>query len=218
MNWTAGLDPKTGMPVEYNPNALIQSYANNKSMVVGDPMSSQNVCPYFYGMPTLMPPTYDARRQVAYIGAQEGCFSQNRETNAPKESFVGGNVPGGGGGREIVGNTVGAVWAIDARTSGLIAKANLPYAIYSGTLGTAGDLLFMAQEDGKFMALDKDTLSELWSFNMGTPMAAPPITYMVDGKQYVAILAGGQQGIGNIGGKPELNLLPIMPAMVVFGL
>ena len=216
VNWTAGLDPKTGMPVEYNPNALIQSYANNMSMVAGDPDSAQNTCPYFYGMPTLMPPTYDSRRQMAYIGAQEGCFSQFLAEAYPHDpaQFLGKRF----GGRESsINRSIGAVFAVDARTGTLVNKVNMTYSIYSGTLGTAGDLLFMAQSNGKIMALDKDTLSELWAFNSGTPISAPPISYSVDGKQYIAILTGGQNHRG-LQGQAELALLQRSPSVIVFGL
>ena len=215
VNWTAGLDPKTGMPVEYDPSALIQSYANNSSLVAGDSSSAQNVCPYFYGMPTLMPPTYDAKRQMAYLGAQEGCFSQVRDEPAEKKWEPGYSA----GGAERTHNQVnGAVFAVDGRTSQLVMKANLPYSIYSGTLGTAGDLLFMGQTDGKFMALDKDTLSELWAFNTGTPLSSPPMSFSVGGKQYVAILAGGQSNLSGISGQEELGLLGQAPAILAFGL
>ena len=137
VNWTAGLDPKTGMPVEYDPNALIQSYANNMSMVAGDPDSAQNTCPYFYGMPTLMPPTYDARNMMAYIGAQEGCFSQFLAEAYEHDAalFLGKRFSG----RESsIDRSIGAIFAVDARTGTLVNKRNMQYSIYSGTLGTAG--------------------------------------------------------------------------------
>lgn len=59
-----------------------------------------------------------------------------------------------------------------------------------GVLSTAGNLVFQGSGDGKFMAFRADTGEKLWenSTNIGT--IAPPITYTVDGDQYVAILAG----------------------------
>ena len=44
---------------------------------------------------------------------------------------------------------------------------------------------------GKFAAYDEMTLNELWSFNLGTPITAPPMKYSVNGKQYIAVVAGG---------------------------
>ena len=54
-------------------------------------------------------------------------------------------------------------------------------------LSTDGDLLFTGHPDGHFEAYDADTLKELWSFSLGTPITAPPMTYSVGGKQYVAV-------------------------------
>jgi alcohol dehydrogenase (cytochrome c) len=48
---------------------------------------------------------------------------------------------------------------------------------------------------GKLAAYDADTLQEMWSFNLGTPITAPPMTYSVDGKQYIAVVAGGAVGV-----------------------
>jgi len=217
VNWTAGLDPKTGMPVEYDPNVLVQSYAPTKSMVAGDPTTSMNVCPYFYGMPTLMPPTYDASRQMSYIGAQSGCFSQTLDAPYPHVSMVGESRFGGERNRWIDGQTAGTIWAVDVTTGQLAQKAIVPYAIYSGTLGTSGGLLFTAQLDGRISAFDKDTLAELWAFNAGTPVTSPPITYSIDGKQYFAVLTGGQNQSG-MAGRPELALYKRSPSIIVFGL
>jgi len=217
VNWTAGLDPKTGMPIEYDPNVLVQSYAPGMSMVAGDPETSMNVCPYFYGMPTLMPATYDASRQMAYIGAQAGCFSQTLDAPYPHESFVGKSSFGGERDRWINGQAVGTIWAVDTTTSKLVQKTRVQYSIYSGTLGTSGGLLFTAQLDGRISAFDKDTLTELWAFNAGTPITSPPITYSVDGRQYVAILTGGQNQ-SKMAGRPELALYKRSPSIIVFGL
>jgi alcohol dehydrogenase (cytochrome c) len=217
VNWTAGIDPKTGMPVEYDPNVLVQTYAPGKSMIAGDPTSSMNVCPYFYGMPTLMPATYDAARQAAYIGAQAGCFSQTLDAPYPHESFVGKSSFGGERDRWINGQTAGTIWAVDTTTGQLINKVKVPYSIYSGTLGTSGGLLFTAQLDGRISAFDKDTLAELWAFNAGTPVSSPPISYSIDGKQYIAILTGGQDQSA-MAGRDELKLFKRSPSIIVFGL
>ncbi len=54
------------------------------------------------------------------------------------------------------------------------------------------------------MALDDETLEELWSFNVGTGINAPPITYEVDGKQYIAIATGlTRNQVGRLANTPE---------------
>jgi alcohol dehydrogenase (cytochrome c) len=58
-------------------------------------------------------------------------------------------------------------------------------------LSTDGDLLFTGHSNGRFSAYDSDTLREVWSFSLGTPITAPPMSYSVGGKQYIAVVAGG---------------------------
>ena len=83
------------------------------------------------------------------------------------------------------------------RTGKIVAKGEFPIPIKSGMLSTGGDLLFTGHRDGRFAAYDADTLKELWSFSLGTPITAPPMSYAVGGKQYVAVVAGGT---GNLRG------------------
>ncbi len=66
-------------------------------------------------------------------------------------------------------------------------------------LSTDGGLLFTGHMTGKFAAYDADTLKEIWSFNLGTPITAPPIAYSVDGKQYIAVVAGGTTNLRGAG-------------------
>ena len=60
----------------------------------------------------------------------------------------------------------------------------------SGVVTTAGGLAFTAFTDGTFAAYDDSTLDQLWKINVGTGFNAPPMTFEVNGKQYVAILSG----------------------------
>jgi alcohol dehydrogenase (cytochrome c) len=66
-------------------------------------------------------------------------------------------------------------------------------------LSTEGDLLFSGHPDGRLVAYDADSLKELWSFSLGTPISAPPMSYSVGGKQYVAVVAGGAAGLRGAG-------------------
>jgi PQQ-dependent dehydrogenase (methanol/ethanol family) len=61
---------------------------------------------------------------------------------------------------------------------------------YAGTLATAGAVLFYAQSSGEFAAVDAKTGRALWHYEGQDPWKASPMTYMVDGRQYVAIAAG----------------------------
>jgi alcohol dehydrogenase (cytochrome c) len=64
------------------------------------------------------------------------------------------------------------------------------FASSAGTLGTDGGLLFTGKLTGEFMALDQDTGKQLWQFQTGSSINAPPITYTHKGVQYVTILSG----------------------------
>ena len=69
-------------------------------------------------------------------------------------------------------------------------KVRIPYPNNSGALTTGGGLVFTGFTDGSFMAYDDTTLEQLWKINVGTGFNAPPMTFEVNGKQYVAILSG----------------------------
>jgi alcohol dehydrogenase (cytochrome c) len=58
-------------------------------------------------------------------------------------------------------------------------------------VATAGGLVFTTTVDGTIYALDDVTLKPVWSFNTGSLSSAPPMTYSVNGKQYIAVLIGG---------------------------
>ena len=64
----------------------------------------------------------------------------------------------------------------------------LPYV--GGTLSTAGGLVFHGDLRGWFKALDAKTGRTLWQFNTGSGVSAAPMTYEMDGKQYVAVVSG----------------------------
>jgi len=62
--------------------------------------------------------------------------------------------------------------------------------VNGGTLATAGGLVFQGHGDGAFVAYDAETGAELWKFQAGNGIVAPPITFAVDGVQYVSLLVG----------------------------
>ena len=69
----------------------------------------------------------------------------------------------------------------------------MPYSLAhgNGILTTASDLLFIGQPDGNLLALDARDGDELWRFQTGAAISASPITYEIDGEQYIAVYAGG---------------------------
>jgi len=89
----------------------------------------------------------------------------------------------------------GALWALDLRTGKVITKETFPQPTESGMLSTDGGLLFTGHVNGHLAAYDAETLKQVWSFSLGTPITAPPMSYSVGGKQYIAVVAGGSAGL-----------------------
>ena len=87
----------------------------------------------------------------------------------------------------------GRLVAKDARTNRNVWTRDLPYALAhgNGILTTAGDVLFVGQPDGHLLGLDVANGSELWRFQTGAGVHTSPVTYAIDGTQYVAVFAGG---------------------------
>ncbi|MBY0505239.1 MAG: PQQ-binding-like beta-propeller repeat protein [Bryobacteraceae bacterium] len=84
--------------------------------------------------------------------------------------------------------------ALDIETGRIVwevPQTGAPEANYSGVLSTAGGLLFYGESGGTFAAADARTGKTLWHFNTGQVWKASPMTYTANGRQYVAIAAGG---------------------------
>jgi alcohol dehydrogenase (cytochrome c) len=86
------------------------------------------------------------------------------------------------------------------------------------SVATASNLVFLGEPDGTFAAYDAKTLKQLWSFNVGTGINAPPITYSVNSKQHVAVLAGSRQNVNIYGLAPEIKNMSPASMLYVFAL
>ena len=89
------------------------------------------------------------------------------------------------------------ITALDSRTNKIVWQKRRDGGDSKGDLTTAGGLLFAGNPDGTLKALDAATGDQLWSFQTGLGIAAPPMTYSVNGQQYVAVAVGGNVG-GNV--------------------
>jgi alcohol dehydrogenase (cytochrome c) len=94
----------------------------------------------------------------------------------------------------------------------------MTYPNYGGALATAGNLVFLGEQDGTFGAYDAKTLQQVWSFSTGTGIQAPPVTFAVNGKQYVAVLAGSRQNVNVYGLAPEIKNMVPASMLYVFAL
>ena len=89
----------------------------------------------------------------------------------------------------------GNITAVDYNTGKIKWQVNTPEPMIGGILATAGGLVFAGEGNGKFAAYDSSTGKELWSFRAGAGVNAPPSSYMVGGKQYIVVGAGGNTQI-----------------------
>jgi len=168
--WAKGLDAK-GRPMVI-PNT--------------DPMPEGNyVCPDATGGTNWNSPSWDPSTRLLYIGARDSCAIYKSATKPP--------VPGapytgtGDQADESVGGK-GVVTAIDPFTGDVKWKYTLQAGSASaGVLGTAGGVLFSASKEGFLLALDSRTGKLLWRYQTGAEVRASPISYAVNGRQYVAI-------------------------------
>ena len=92
--------------------------------------------------------------------------------------------------RYAIDNYVSAIRALDPTTGDLQWEFPIKARTRAGVLATAGDLVFSGSVDGYFYALDAVTGDELWHIALGGRMNASPMTYAVNGRQYVTMPAG----------------------------
>jgi PQQ-dependent dehydrogenase (methanol/ethanol family) len=102
----------------------------------------------------------------------------------------------------------GTFTAIDLNTGKRAWQVKTDQPMIGGALATAGNLVFTGEGNGHFNAYDARTGKVLWSFTGGAGCNAPPVTYSLDGKQYIAVACGGNYQLG----------YPLGDAVMVFAL
>ncbi len=210
LNWTEGIDPKTGKPIEYDPNASLQTYAIGAITRAG---ATATTCPNIQGGTNFFPTAYNPELGIAYAVGIEGCSDLSVRAVDPADVRPGEIFIGGAGVNS--GVQTGSINAVNVDTAEIAASHPTTYPMYSGVLATA-DLIFTSHIDGTVAAYDATTLEEKWSMNVGTSFQAPPITFTAGGKQYIAI-AGGGIGIAGFGYE-ELQNIQSANMLWVFGL
>jgi PQQ-dependent dehydrogenase (methanol/ethanol family) len=149
----------------------------------------REICPAAPGAKDWQPSAFSPRTGLLYMPHNNLCMDfEGVEANyIAGTPFVGANVqmyPGPGGHRGEF-----TAWDLMAGRPRWKIKEHFP--AWSGTLVTAGDVVFYGTMDGWFKALDARTGQELWKFKTGSGIIGQPVTYRgPDGKQYVAILSG----------------------------
>ena len=170
--WAEGLDAK-GRPItkpglDPNPEGIL-------------------VYPSIQGAANWHAPSYSPKTGLFYQTAVEmgTIYYKGEAVYKPGIGFT------AGGGRTINGDDAwSAVRALEATTGKLKWEFKLLSAGRSSLLSTAGGLVFGGTEEGNFFALDADTGKPLWDTQLGANIRGIPVSFCVDGKQYVAIAAG----------------------------
>jgi alcohol dehydrogenase (cytochrome c) len=183
INWTKGIDQKTGKPVDYDPGKDLQVYSGMQNQTLADP--TKKLCPSMSGGNNYWPAAYSQKTKLLYIPSMSSC---NEVTLDPKLSTKAGDWKGATF-KNIERNETDLIVA-DPFTGEVKTKVRVPYPNNSGALATGGGLVFTGFTDGTFAAYDDTTMQQLWKINVGTGFNAPPMTFEVNGKQYVAILSG----------------------------
>jgi alcohol dehydrogenase (cytochrome c) len=210
LNWTKGIDAETGKPLEYDPTKKLQQYA-----AISDRASGQvDVCPDVQGGVNFFPTAWNPRKHLAYGAGIDGCAQLKVDATRMGGPFWNGGVP------TRNNRMAGIIAAVDMTTGKIKVTRELDYPNYAGVLATAGGLVFTGTIDGTFTAFDDETLEPLWNFNVGAAISAPPISYSVDGKQYIAVHVGGgvPWNIGLLKAAPELQNLEGGSSLFVFAL
>jgi len=148
------------------------------------------ICPSMEGASNWMSTAYDPGTGLFYLSALEKCnvFSKNAEWWKQGQSFYGGSA------RPVPDeNPRKFVRAIDPQTGKIVWEYEQtgPGETWGGLLATSGGLLLYCDDDGSFGALDAKSGKRLWRFPLNAHWHASPMTYAIDGKQYVAVAMNG---------------------------
>jgi alcohol dehydrogenase (cytochrome c) len=198
LNWTDGLD-QNGRPVAYNPNVDVQTYnpgtaAGRGTATEGRGTIEGTLEPGHMGGKNWPPTTYSPQTNLYYIPVIEGCNKAYAEVtipgaHKPRDLFLGG-APFTTYDDPDCGRIKGSITAIDVSSGKVVRKHWTKHPQLGGLLSTAGGLVFAGYAEGQVVALDSSTLEELWRFETGSAINAPPMTFVSGNKQYVAIEVG----------------------------
>jgi alcohol dehydrogenase (cytochrome c) len=185
INWTSGLDPKTGKPEINTAMKPKQGGATVEPIVPG-----------LEGGTNWYPPAYDPELGLFFVSVNQWgmgltAWEKGKLAYNPGEVFMGVDYQ-----MYRMGDTIGHLRAIDVAGKKIVWDVPSPLPLFAGMLVTKGGVLFTGDLRGRVLAFDAKTGKELWKFQTGSGINASPITYELDGKQYVAILSG-------LGGDPS---------------
>jgi quinohemoprotein ethanol dehydrogenase len=217
--WATGIDLQTGKPIESHE---AQYEASNKPLVVS---------PGPGGAHTWQPASYSPATGLVYFPVMEAGFDyKSTEQFSHKTlAFNTGTDPAAAGmpqepnvKKAILGSIKGHLTAWDPVQQMEVWRADRPGPWNGGALSTAGNLVFEGTGSGQFEAFRASTGEKMWSASTQSGITAGPISYTVNGEQYVAILAGWGGVMPLAAGEvalqsPRMNNVPRMLAFKLGG-
>jgi PQQ-dependent dehydrogenase (methanol/ethanol family) len=193
--WASGLDPKTGRPVE--PEKAPEGYKGFKPLIVSPSSDgAHNWNPMAFNPATgLVYLAAKVRTQSLVAPDSKWKYNADRDNEGYDESYEG---PLNAQFDSLPAPT-GELLAWDPVKQKAAWSARYPVVEGGGVLATAGNLVFQGRADGILAAFHAADGKQLWTHDTGTGIMAPPVTYQVNGVQYLSVLAGwgGPAGMFN---------------------
>ena len=182
ITWAKNIDLKTGRPVEVEgqrPPLPEEGQDKGKSVEVSPP---------FLGGKNWNPMSYNPETGLFYIGANnwKEDYWTEKVVYKPGAAYLGMGFRI----KRMYPDHVGTLRAMNPTTGKVVWEHNEAYPLWSGTLTTKGGLVFAGTSDGFFKAFDAKNGTELWKFQTGSGVVGCPVTWEMNGKQYVGVSSG----------------------------
>jgi PQQ-dependent dehydrogenase (methanol/ethanol family) len=182
ITWAKGWNLETGRP------NIVEGQHPPKPPEGADKGDTIFVSPPFLGGTNWMPMSYSPDTGLFYIPANHWAMDYWSENI----TYKAGAAYLGQGFRikRLFDDHVGVLRAIDPQTGKIVWQHKEEMPLWAGTLTTAGGLVFTGTSDGYVKAFDNKTGKELWKFQTGSGVVSSPITWEMDGEQYLGIASG----------------------------
>jgi alcohol dehydrogenase (cytochrome c) len=182
---SSDLDRRTGALIRKSDPYVMMS----KNMFSMPTKEGVDMLPGANGGAEWSPPAYSPQTHYLYILAMDQLmrFTTQPATSAP------GLIRLGSAFTNVAPGSIqdGPFVALDVETGKVAWQYKAPQPLIGGALATAGNLVFMGEGNGWFDAFNARSGERVWRYNLGAGVNAPPITYQVNGEQYIAVAAGG---------------------------